>query len=327
MGTTKVLVTGGSGFIGTNLVSHYKSIGSEVMNLDMNSPRNPELLDNWLDVNILNANQLSSLISDYKPHIVYHLAARTDLDGSSLDCYKANIVGVENLLKAIQSVSSIKRVLIASSRLVCKIGHVPTSFDDYCPPNLYGESKMIGEQIVKNYSHSRHYNWLLFRPTSIWGPWFDVPYKQFFESVITNKYVHPGNRCIPKSFGYVGNSVYQLEALSRADSAMVSGKTFYLADYPPIDVLNMANLIRETMQKSNVRSAPLFALHVIAKIGDFAKSIGYKHPPLTSFRLANLLTPMIYDVTELESVVGDLPFSLEEGVAATLNWIAKYQSA
>lgn len=326
MPNSKILITGGSGFIGSNLLEYYLSKGHSVLNLDISLPRNQKHLAYWKQTDILDYEGLSRSICEFKPHFVFHLAARTDLDGSSLDAYKANVEGVTNIQNAIQAVKSIKRILFASSRLVCKIGYTPISYTDYCPPNFYGESKAIGEQLVRDYAHSDHYDWLIFRPTSIWGPWFDVPYRQFFNSVISNKYVHPGNLQIPKSFGYVGNSVFQLNALSLAASELISDKTFYLADYPPIDVLHMANLIRKGILKSPVRSVPIAFLRLLASVGDIAKFAGVKNPPLTSFRLSNLLTPMIYDLSELEEIAGTLPFSLEEGVTQTLYWINSNRS-
>jgi hypothetical protein len=48
--------------------------------------------------------------------------------------------------------------------------------------------------------------------------------------------------------------------------------------------------------------------------------IGYKSPPITSFRLDNIMTNMDYDTSKVEEVVGSLPFNLEEGTRITHNW-------
>ena len=115
---------------------------------------------------------------EFQPEYIIHLAARTDLNGKSVSDYSANIEGVENMVKISNSLASLKRVIYASSRLVCKIGYQPKSYNDFCPTTFYGESKMIGEMIVRNYTKS-FYSWSIVRPTSIWGPWFDVPYRNF----------------------------------------------------------------------------------------------------------------------------------------------------
>ena len=65
----------------------------------------------------------------------------------------------------------------------------------------------------------------------------------------------------------------------------------------------------------------MFPLTVIAKIGDFLQVLGWKNPPLTSFRLNNLITNMVYDMSDLENLCGKLPYNLEEGVKITADWM------
>lgn len=64
--------------------------------------------------------------------------------------------------------------------------------------------------------------WVLVRPTSIWGPWFDVPYRNFFLSVARRRYVHPAGKRIHKSFGFVGNITWHLHRLMIAPRPQVA---------------------------------------------------------------------------------------------------------
>jgi nucleoside-diphosphate-sugar epimerase len=109
--------------------------------------------------------------------------------------------------------------------LVCRLGYQPNGEDDYSPNTKYGESKVIGEQIVKRYTHLP-FEWLIVRPTSLWGPWFDIPYRGFFEAVRAGWYIHPKNCEIRRSYGFVLNSVCQLERLSLAEASQVAGRGF-----------------------------------------------------------------------------------------------------
>ena len=68
---------------------------------------------------------------------------------------------------------------------------------------------------------------------------------------------------------------------------------------------------------------PLSFLKAIALVGDLLKKFGYKNPPLTSFRLNNIVTDMVYDLSTLELVCGQLPYGLEDGVKITTKWIKK----
>jgi nucleoside-diphosphate-sugar epimerase len=253
--------------------------------------------------------------------VVIHLGARTDLEGSSVEDYSANTVGVRSLIYAIESAGELQRVVFGSSRLVCRIGYQPARDDDYCPTTAYGQSKAIGEQIVRNSREQIRAPWLIVRPTSIWGPWFDAPYRTFFLMIAQGRYVHPRGKAILKSFGYVGNTVFQLIRLLRAPSEKVTGRTLYLADYPPVDVLDFANSICAEMRATPVRTMPLSLLRVLAIAGDVLKHAGWRNPPLTSFRLGNLTTEMVHDLRNLEALAGPLPYSVSEGIRVTVNWM------
>lgn len=317
----KVLVTGGSGFIGTNLCAHLLQQGVQTLNLDIAAPRNVAHAAIWRPLDICQATELRRAVNAFKPDTIFHLAARTDLDGKSRQDYAANTLGVQSMVDAALACKTVRRVVFASSRLVCKIGYTPTGETDYCPTTAYGESKVAGEQMVRARAAGAPWHWIQVRPTSIWGPWFGVPYKLFFDAVARGRYVHPRGVDILKSFGFVGNTVQQLMAVTTADKKLIDRKTIYLADYPPIQVGKMAALIREELGIGSGREVPMVALQVLARIGDAAKALGWQQPPLTSFRLANLVTPMVYDLAPLEGIAGKLQFDMSEGVRQTVAWM------
>lgn len=316
-----VLVTGGSGFIGTNLVEHYVRLGSQVLNLDIAAPRNPEHMSFWEKVDLLDSEALTRVVAEFQPTCFLHMGARTDLDGTSLHDYAANTNGVRNVIDSIEKLGSLRKVIFASSRLVCRIGYQPTDDLDYCPTTPYGESKVLGEKIVHEEARRIHCPWVIVRPTSIWGPWFDVPYKTFFVTIAKGRYFHPGHVKILKSFGFVGNTVYELDRLLATAPESINGKTFYLADYPPIEVSEFGDVIQKMLGVKPIRGLPVSALRAIAAAGDVLRIIGWKHQPLTTFRLSNLLTPMVHDLEPLREVVGELPYSMEEGVRITADWL------
>ena len=66
---------------------------------------------------------------------------------------------------------------------------------------------------------------------------------------------------------------------------------------------------------------PLIVLKIIAFGGDLLKLLGVSSPPLTTFRLNNILSPMVHDSSLLQAVVGELPFNYQEGIDRTLEWI------
>ena len=316
MQDARVLVTGGSGFIGTNLVSAYRSAGTVVTNFDTEAPRNDADRDLWVRADLTRYDELAAALHAFAPTHVFHLGARTDLDGEGVDDYDANVHGVTNVLRAVRSAPvPVARTIVASSRLVCRLGYQPKSDDDYCPTTAYGASKVQTERLVRA---ATDLPWVLVRPTSIWGPWFGVPYRDFFLNVARGRYVHPAGRRIEKSFGFVGNTTWQLHRLMTAPAADVLGRTLYLGDDPPIEVLDLARCISATVG-IGATDGPALALKSAAA-GDVAERVGVR-APLTSFRLNNLLTPMVFDLDPLMRIAGPLPYNEPAGVEATVTWM------
>ena len=68
---------------------------------------------------------------------------------------------------------------------------------------------------------------------------------------------------------------------------------------------------------------PVSVLWGIAYIGDFLKKMGWQDPTLTTFRLMNLLTGAHYPIEKTESLLGQLPYTMKEGVNQTLEWMRK----
>ena len=317
----RVLVTGGSGFIGTNVVAYYRALGHDVVNLDLAAPRCPDHVDSWKQVDILDAGTLRRAFDDARPHIVFHLAARTDLFGRMVSDYLANTVGVENVIDSALRVDGLVRVVFGSSMLVCKIGHVPRSELDYCPSTAYGESKVLGEQAVRRLGAGLP--WVIVRPTSIWGPWFGPPYRDFFESVRRGQYVHPSGSRVRRSYGYVGNVVHQLAQLAEGSGVSLAGRAVYVGDFEPIDIRSWAEMIAREFGARPVRQIPMWVFRAAAKVGDTLAKLGLDAPPMTSRRLSNMLTEAVYDFGPLQRLDVRPPYTLAEGVRLTCEWMRR----
>lgn len=315
----RVLVTGGSGFIGTNLVEHFHARGDDVINIDIARPRNPNHDAHWRHVDIMDMRALKTATESFSPHVVFHMAARTDLAGNDIEDYSANVEGVRNVIEALSALPELQRTIFASSMLVCKLGYRPHDDHDYNPSTVYGASKVAGERLVRLLGG--RLPWTLVRPTSLWGPWFDIPYRKFFDAVRSGWYMHPKGVVVRRSYGFVLNSMIQLETLAFADIPLVHGKTFYLADYQPVELRAWAESIREAFDARRINESPIWLLRAAATAGDALSIMGMKNPPLTSFRLANLTTEAVMDTAPLEIVCRSVPYGIREGVSITADWM------
>ena len=319
---SKVLVTGGSGFIGTNLVDSLLAAGALVASIDTRDPQKVVHREVFRRVDALDREELARVFDEFKPTHVVHMAAQTDLHRNSLRDYEINSVGVQCLIDALAACSSVARCLFVSSKLVCRTGYQPRSLEDYNPDTVYGQSKAGGEKIVRS-SNSLECEWLIARPTSIWGPWFGIPYKPFFLTVAKGFYFHPGTANPKKSYGYVGNVVFQIQKLLEAPREIVHGKTFYLSDYDSYTIRDWANTISLQVHGRTARTIPESLLRVAAWGGTCLQKIGYKNPSMTSVRLRNMRadTTMGVSLEAMKEITGPLPYSMAEGVRQTIFWL------
>ena len=316
----KVLITGASGFIGTNLVSYLYSKGHDLCALDIRKPQQRLKGVKYVKCDIINISLLQECLLKFNPVYIIHLAAETRLSSRVKEnFYAANITGVENILKAANSIKGLEKVLFASTKLVIN-GEVG-DLKNYDPHTAYGESKVLGEKLILDSSNT--FETLIMRPTSHWGPWSlseHIPYGRFFIMIKRGIYFHPEIANSPRIFGFVLNTCYQIHQL------MISDKTsdkeiYYLGDYDPIVIEDWANLISRLYGRGKVRVIPEFIICLLAKIGDILKLIGFKEPPFSSFRLENMRKSTLVPLEETKKIAGNLPFNLEEGSELTINWL------
>jgi GlcNAc-P-P-Und epimerase len=321
---TKVLITGGSGFIGTNLIYNLAELGYEILNIDIRSPRYPKELCDFRNINILDFNLIEEAFTDFSPDYVVHLAAETGLNGKSESFYSINTEGVKNIAKLCARSDKLKRVVFTSSMLVNEVGYKPKSLYDYNPSTLYGISKVEGEKIVGSFAPQMQ-DYCIVRPTSIWGEWFSEPYRNFFDYVLSGLFVHPGNNACNKTYGYIGNTIHQITQILFKETKDINGKIFYLGDDPPINISEWANEIAEEGNLRRPVKVPFFFFHLLALAGDFLALFKISFP-MTKFRLKNMTIDNVYDLGPTNEVCGCSKFSRREGVSRTIKWLASAEA-
>jgi len=316
---SRILITGGSGFIGTNIIFYLATLNDvELLNIDIVAPKIEEQNVFWKNIDICDTEQLGAVIAQFVPDYVIHLAARTDLNGKTLQDYSANTIGVRSLLEVLDKIPNLKRVIFASSMYVCYPGYSPKSFEDYAPHTVYGESKVETEKIIKT-DNPTNYTWSIIRPTSIWGPYFGEPYDKFFRIVLSRSYFHLGKKACKKTYGYIDNTISQIMSILNADESIVNKQVYYLGDYEPYDITEWANEIAAEIG-IKIPTIPYFLFVLAGWFGDFMKMLKIKFP-MTSFRLKNMTTDNIHDLAPIKEIAPDLPIDRTKGNRKTIEWI------
>lgn len=320
-----VLVTGGSGFIGTHLITDLIEYKYNILNIDIAKPnlRNHEIY--WKKLNILSKKELLEIIIDFKPNVLIHLAANGGVSGKSLENdYKENTIGTLNVLEAIKSSSSIERVIITSSQVVCKIGHIPKNDTDFSPIIPYDHSKVLTEQYTRK--ANLNCTWTIIRPTYIWGPHHPRNAHDLFLSIKKGWYLYPGKRPIQRSYGYVKNVTWQILGIINMDKKIVNKQVFYVGDMP-INYYDWVNAFSLQLTKKKIRTIPKFILKLMALVGDFLSLFSKKPFLINSYRYRNMTEENITPMEKTFNALGLPLITIQQGISETVEWLNNVYSA
>jgi nucleoside-diphosphate-sugar epimerase len=315
----KILVTGGSGFIGSNLIDYFLLKDNiSILSLDIKPPVRHNHADFYQYCDILDIETLLRKVKEFNPDYIVHLAAKADLKGNNLDYYAANIKGVENLIHVIKSLRNLKKVIFTSTMLVCKVGHIPLDDCEFLPPNLYGESKVLGEKLVRNELMNSTI-WTIVRPTSIWGPGFNKTYRSFFEFIATGKYFNFSGKMSVKTYGYIANVVYQIDMLMLSKESDFG--VYYLGDYEEYSIKDWSSEIAKLLNK-RILTIPSVIIYSAAIFGDLLGSFKISFP-MSTFRFQNMTTDNVLPLENLKKIVPRLPVHRTLANKETISWMRK----
>jgi GlcNAc-P-P-Und epimerase len=318
-----VIVTGGSGFIGTNLIFWLLEQGHQVLNLDKSKPLDASQNCVHHQVDILDATALRAIVDSFSPQWLFHLAARTDCDETTTveAGYPANTLGSINVLNAVCGCRAVERVLVTSSQYVCCPGHQPSGDEDYCPHTVYGRSKVETERAVRR--ARLNCPWVIIRPTNIWGPWHMRYRRQVWRAIRRGIYLHPGGPPIIRSYGYAGNVVQQMIGLMTTDASVVGGRVVYVGD-PPRDLRDWVNGFSFALRGRPVTVVPRPLLRAISLVGDLITKSSGREFLIHSSRYRSMVTSETAPMAATYELLGPSPISLEQAVGETVLWLRAF---
>lgn len=313
----RLVVTGGSGFIGSELIRLAREVGFEVVNLDIKAPTDREQHPLWRKVDVRDSDAVIGTILEAAPTHIAHLASDIDVNIKHLHEFRTTIDGTRNVLAAAESTPGLARFLHVSTQYVVRPGILPKSDTEYVPYTVYGEAKAETERLVRASSLS---DWVIARPTVIWGPGHPSFATQIWRRMAEGKYRHPSTRGpLRRGYGYVTNTAYQMLKLVEADASALKHGVYYLGD-GELDYGAWADAFCLPLTGRPAKRIPTQGLWVLGVVGSMMRAVGLP-PPYDLGRYFRMTTSAPVDFGPIAGVAGASPISFEEGVAGTLAWL------
>ena len=308
MSRTSTIVTGGAGFIGSELVRQLTAAGSPVVVIDnlVNGKR-----ENLAGVN----GRLTLLeydirdVSAYAPilreaDVVYHLAClgvRHSVH-SPLDNHDVNATGTLQLLEASRAAGVPKFVYVSSSEVYGTAQRVPMTEDHPAfPSTVYGGSKLAGEAYARAYYRTYGFPTVVVRPFNTYGPRChhegdsgEVIPKFMLRCLADRPMVIFGDGTQTRDFTYVSDSARGI--ILAGTTAEAVGRTLNLGSGFELSINDLARTVAEITERPAAE-----VVHDEARPGDVLR--------------------LYADMSQARSLLGYEPqVPLEQGLAMLLDW-------
>lgn len=175
----RVLVTGGTGFVGSFVASYFANQGHDIVCFDRRLQSNPELESvgsrvTLVEGNVLNVGELLKTVEGYRIEGVVHAAAVIDQKAGAADpmaMYRINVDGTMAVLEAVRS-ANLRMVYISTATLYGIHPDLPVHREDDRPDpvGIYDTTKLMSETMAITYHKVYGLDIVAVRPGFIYGP-------------------------------------------------------------------------------------------------------------------------------------------------------------
>ena len=252
----KILITGGSGFIGTILIKKLLLNGYKVNCLDTNNSLNINNKNfKFFKGSVMDSQKLNEASKNVK--IIIHLAASMGVrntDQNFIECLDTNIFGTKKVLEAAKK-NNIKHFIFTSSSEIYGDQKKFPIYENFETKNksVYAISKNAAEAYVKGYSQKHNINYNIIRFFNVYGPGQNNNFviSKFIEAASNNKPLKVyGNGTQIRSFCHVYDAtdgIFEIIKNGKKNCEYNVGN-----DKEPINIENLAKLVSSIFKK-NIR--------------------------------------------------------------------------
>lgn len=286
---TKVLVTGGCGFIGRQVVRQLLKKNYAVIVIDDFSKSSPlkEDLVEIIKFDLTKSNSLAAILkrADYLIHLAARVGGIKFMNSSQSQILHDNLLIDANIINAANLVK-IKKIVYASTVIIydklrkLPYKEIPVS-DLPLPKSIYGFSKLVGERLIQSYRQTDRLNYTIARICNVYGinP-NSIPEEKLHiipdlirKILNTNKQLklYGGGRQ-KRSFVHVDDAADGL--ITMMENPKADGEVFNIASLEKFRVLDIAEMIWKIIKKKGplqVKSMPILPEDLMESLADVSK--------------------------------------------------------
>lgn len=337
----KLLITGGCGFLGSNLASDAIQRGDEVIIFDSLYRSGSRENLSWLQSqgrfifehgDIRNQNDITRIVQYYKPDVIFHLAGQvamtTSIANPRMD-FEVNVIGTHNLLEAVRLYVPDATVVYSSTNKVYgdleQYSYRETATRYECVDRLngfnettqldfhspYGCSKGAADQYMLDYARIFGLNTVVFRHSSMYGGRQFATYDQGWVGWFCQKAIETKNRKLDSPFTISGNGKQVRDVLHADDM-----KTLYMSAVSNIKVAR-----GQAFNVGGGFSNSLSLLELFSLLNEINNiELSYTHLPVRE----SDQRVFVADIAKANDLLGWRPqVSARDGVTRMVSWVSQ----
>lgn len=318
----KILIIGGSGFVGYHLIKKLLKSGKSVSVLARPSSNLKDLVSLGTHVLYGDVKDKKSLIKAFQGfHTVVNLAVSHA--GHEMSVLKeTNIDGVQNVLEAALETPSLKHLIHYSSMGVYGEGHNLDEKSEQKPHDNYGLSRKMAEDLIQDFKkkhESLPFKVSIIRPSYIYGPGGATHLTKLFQQISKGRYAIIGSGKNHMNVIYIDDLIDATVSLMEHSEAW--GEDYIITDNQAYTLTELSNIVAKVCGKKPVPKIPYWFAYLSGFGFDVISKITGKEFPLNRVRVRNMVRNKVLSSRKAKQKIGyeaKHPFS--EGAKKAYSW-------
>lgn len=317
----KIVIIGGSGFIGKNIVEYFRKKSFYTLAIIRKETRNEDKkilklnCNEVINIDIYSLNELKKVLKN--ADIVLNIAGqRGGWDITEEMHYEGNVSLTKNIVNA----SKNKRLIHISTTGVYSEGINQNENFETNPKTIYGKYKLLGEKEIK-----KHDNYTIFRPTIVIGK-YDLTYLKLIKAIKKRFFflINNGNNKIEPIYAKDLAEILHKYCCLIANEKSKRKEIFNLSGKDKVTYKEFTNIISDILKikRNNISLQKKTANSIAYIIEKTCKLINIK-PQLTEDNIKYMSTNYIYDTTKINKIVKIKYTSLNKALEETIKWYKK----